>query len=414
MKKRFLLIASLLLPAAAAFGAGYQLNLQGLRQLAMGGGGVATPWDAATIFYNPGGMSYLDGIQAYGSVQFVIPRTSFLQSASSGGGDQQRTQPQTFTTFNAYVGGTVGKSKRLGLGVGAYTPFGSGTKWEDDFSGRYVSQEIYLQTIFIQPTVSYKICDMLSIGAGFVYGFGNVRVRSAIPVQSADMPFGEAELTGAAQGMGFNAGASVKATDKLSFGISFRSKINMKVKTGTATFTVPQALSDTGHFGNTSFKSSLPLPAVLTVGAAWKPLKKLTVQLDFNLTFWNAFDTLEFDYGHTNATLQDTKAPRNYHRRLTTRLGACYQATDALGIMIGGAYDPTPVRDDYVSPDLPDANRIVLTCGLSLKLVKHLSVLAAVEYVHSEKRDGNYAPANFSGTYQTIAVTPGIGLTYNF
>ena len=82
--------------------------------------------------------------------------------------------------------------------------------------------------------------------------------------------------------------------------------------------------------------------------------------------------------------------------------------------MLGAAYDPTPVRDGYVSPDLPDANRIVLTGGLSCKLTKGLSLLAAVEYVSSEKRQASFDAEAFSGTFQTKAVTPGIGLTYDF
>ena len=127
MRKHTLLTAALLLPAAMAFSAGYQLNLQGLRQLAMGGGGTAMPWDASTIFYNPGGLARLDGFQVYGSVQFIIPRVEYLNNTT---GRTERTVNQTFTPFNAYAGGTIKGVKGLGFGVGVYTPFGSGTKWD--------------------------------------------------------------------------------------------------------------------------------------------------------------------------------------------------------------------------------------------------------------------------------------------
>jgi long-chain fatty acid transport protein len=82
--------------------------------------------------------------------------------------------------------------------------------------------------------------------------------------------------------------------------------------------------------------------------------------------------------------------------------------------MLGGAYDASPVRDGYVSPELPDANRWVITGGLTYKPISKLTIMAAVEYVTSEKRDAMFLPANFSGKYQTKAITPGIGVSYDF
>jgi long-chain fatty acid transport protein len=408
MKKHSLITAALLLPATLAMSAGYQLNLQGLRQLAMGGGGAATPWDASAIFYNPGALSNISGLQAYGSALFIMPKVQYAESQN--GGLTARSANQTFTPFNLYVGGPIKKGSRLGLGIGVYTPFGSGLKWDDNWTGRYIIQEIELQSIFVQPTISYRINDRLSVGAGFVYAFGSVKLNRAIPAQDASGNDGQAKLKGNANGLGFNAGVHLKANDKLSFGLTYRSRVNMKVKDGDANFTVPTALAS--RFPNTSFTAELPLPEVFSLGVAYKPLDKLTLQLDFNLTGWKAYKELAFDY--SAEVIPDTRAARNYHNRLATRLGGHYQATKMLAIMLGGAYDPSPVVDDYVSPDLPDANRIVLTGGLTVKPTKKLTILAVIEYVNSQKRNSNYVEANFSGRYQTKAITPGIGLSYDF
>lgn len=410
MKKHALLTTTLLLPAAMALGAGYQLNLQGLRQLAMGGGGTAVPWDASTIFYNPGGLSRLRTMQAYGSVQFIVPRVKYIQTPT--GGTAAQSVPQTFPTFNVYLGGPVREGGRLGLGVGVYTPFGSGLKWEDGWSGRYISRNISLQTIFIQPTLSYRINDGLSIGAGFVYAFGGVQLERAIPLTNAAGEDAKAELEGKATGMGYNIGASFKASDRLHFGLNYRSRVDMEVKEGDATFTVPSSVA--ASFPSTTFTSSLPLPSTFSLGVGYKPLERMTVQLDINYVGWEVYETLSFDYKENTPALPDTRAARNYRNRLAIRVGSHYQATDGLEIMLGGAVDPTPVRDNFVSPDLPDANRLVLTTGFAAKLAPRLTLLAAVEYVTSQKRLSNYAEANFSGRYQTKAITPGIGLTYNF
>lgn len=406
--RKHLLTAGLLLPATMAMSAGYQLNLQGLRQLAMGAGGCATPWDASAIFYNPGALSNISSFQVYGSAQFIMPKVQYAENQP--GGSTVRSVDQTFTPFNFYVGGPLKKGGRLGVGLGVYTPFGSGLKWDDNWTGRNIIQEIELRSFFIQPTVSYRVSDMVSIGGGFVYALGNVTLRRGIPVQDTAGVEGNAKLKGNANGLGFNFGIHLRANDKLSFGLTYRSRVNMKVKDGDATFSVPNSLRT--RFPSTTFSAELPLPEVLSLGVAYKPLDKLTLQLDFNLTGWKAYKELSFDY--TDTVIADTKAARNYHNRLATRIGAHYQATNALALMIGGAYDPSPVTDNYVSPDLPDANRVVLTGGFTVKPTRHLTIMAAVEYVSSEKRNANYAEANFSGRYQTKAITPGIGITYDF
>lgn len=82
--------------------------------------------------------------------------------------------------------------------------------------------------------------------------------------------------------------------------------------------------------------------------------------------------------------------------------------------MAGAAYDPTPVADGYVSPDLPDADRILLTCGVAVKPIHKITLLAAMESTNGLKRNGMYNYGNFGGTYQTNALTIGLGAYYNF
>ncbi len=69
--------------------------------------------------------------------------------------------------------------------------------------------------------------------------------------------------------------------------------------------------------------------------------------------------------------------------------------------MAGAAYDPSPVTNGFVSPDLPDADRIVLTCGLAIKPIPRITILAAFEGTNALTRNGSYDYANFSGTYKT-------------
>src|ERR1700756_254207 len=109
--KKHLLAASLLLSAATSFGAGYMLNLQGLRELAMGGTGAAWPWDVSTIYYNPGGLARLKGIQVYASALAIMPAMAYGNNM----GGSTTTHPQTFVPFNFYIGGPIQENSRFAL-----------------------------------------------------------------------------------------------------------------------------------------------------------------------------------------------------------------------------------------------------------------------------------------------------------
>lgn len=413
--KKYLLGSLLLASSVTSFGAGYQLNLQGLRQLAMGGSGAAWPWDASTIFYNPGGLARLKNIQAYASVLDIMPSTAYGNAMTQ---TSTRAVPQTFTPFSIYIGGPLQQDSKWALGLGIYTPFGSGVKWDDNWLGKYIIQSIELKCFFFQPTVAYRVSDWLSVGGGFIYSAGSLDLRQALPVHSYNGPSdpsrdeGEAHLYSSASGEGFNLGVQIRANERLQFGLTYRSQVNMNVSGGSATFKVPTSLRDS--FPNTTFDSQLPLPQVATIGVGYRPVENLTLQFDLNYTGWSAYKYLNINFTQNTSSLQNMHAPRKYKDVFTPRLGGCYKISRVVSVMGGFAYDPTPVTDGNVSPDLPDANRVVVTCGVSVKPIPRFTILAAFEGVTSVKRTGSYDYAGFSGTYKTEAATPGIGIYYNF
>lgn len=402
-------MGSLLLSTAMAYGAAFQLNLQGVRQLAQGGTGTAVPWDASTIFYNPGGLSALKHVNAYGSVQFLSANTRYAETPT--GSYTADSKAKTYTPFNFYVGGPVRYKSKLSIGLGVYTPFGTGIKWDDNWRGRYVIQDIQLQSIFFQPTASYRFNDVISVGAGFVIATGNVKIQKAIPLQSNGQD-GMAELKGNAMGYGYNIGVHLRATDNIQFGISYRSGVKMKVKRGYANFTVPSSLSSS--FPYTAFKSDISLPQVISAGVGIKVTERLGIQADANFVGWSSYDSLIFDYETNTASLTDTRSPRRYQNTLIVRLGANYLIGQKWTVMLGAAYDPSPVKDGFLSPDLPDNDHVMATGGLVFKPNKRLAIMGVLEYVFTPTREGTLNEAQFSGRYQTKIVNPGIGLNYEF
>ena len=223
---------------------------------------------------------------------------------------------------------------------------------------------------------------------------------------------GSAELKGNATGVGYNLGIHLGLLNGYSLVSTTVRDVKMKVKRGFATFTTPTSLSS--QFPYTAFTSSIKLPRVISVGWALKPTTKLSIQADANFVGWSSYDSLKFDYEMNTASLMDTRTPRRYKNTVALRLGGSYMITDKWTVMLGAAYDPSPVRDGFVSPDLPDADHIMATGGLTFKPFKRLTILGVFEYVFTQKRSGTSDADNFAGEYQTKIVNPGLGLTYDF
>lgn len=405
--KKFLSAVCLFSTAMFAQAGGFQVNTQGQKALGMGGAFSAYNKDASAAYYNPGALAMLDSGRyiSIGST-LVMPKTSFLSANTS---KIYEMESQAFTPSYLYAAIPVSKNFTAGLSVNS--PYGLGTKWEDNWEGRSVSQEVNLKTFYIQPTLSYQITDNFSVGGGLVYAYGDVLVRRQIGEINSN-----AKLTGNASGFGFNAGIFGKIQDELSFGITYRSNVKFNLDKGKATFSnVPASL--TNQFPEQSFKSTLKLPSTLSVGFTNRINQKVLIAFEFNLTGWSSYDSLNFDF--ENAATPDSRAGRKYEDAMAFRVGSEYAHSDKLALRAGLFYDETPVRDEYISPELPDGSRIGLTTGLSYKISERFELDAA--YLFEKVADRNAVTdinktevSNVAGKYRTLVNGVGLGLNYKF
>lgn len=408
MKKLLVLFFVLLLFSRGTFSQGFQVNFQGQKQQSMGGAGTALPLDGASLFFNPGSSSFLKENSVNIALTPTFANTLFTDANTN---KSARTNSPLGTPFSIYGAYRKDASSKFFFGLAVYTPFGSTIQWEDNWSGRFALTKLQLKAIFIQPTISFKISDKVGFGAGLVYSTGNVNLQKDIPVQDTNGVYGNVELEGKAAGFGYNAGLYFQATEKLAFGLTYRSQVNMNVSDGKATFKVPSSLET--NFPNTSFSSSLPLPQVLTLGIAYKVNEKLAIALDINHVGWKAYDTLAFDYELNTSSLEDTKSARNYKNIFAFRGGIQYSVSNELVVRIGLAYGMSPVKDGYVTPETPDANRINYTAGIAYRIGEHFEVDASIFFTHVKREDTNLE-TNLSGTYTTNVIAPGLALIYNF
>jgi long-chain fatty acid transport protein len=385
---------------------GFQVSLQGQKQQAMAGAGTANIQDGAALYYNPGGVSFLKQNSVSGGATPVISHAQFVDGSSSSVSETKSPVSYPFTTYMV-----LGKKdSRLKYGLAVYTPFGSAIKWQDGWTGRFIATRLQLVSVYFQPTVSYKISDQLGIGGGFVYGTGKVNIQRDMPVTDEEGKYGKAELNGNGDGFGFNAGIYYKPVNNLSFGLTYHSQLDMKLKKGTATFTVPASLAASFPSGN--FSSVVSLPKVITLGAAYT-VKKLTLAFDASLVGWNSYDTLAFDYEKNTPELEDTKSARNYKNTSSYRLGAQYELTGKLDVRAGIKYLISPVKNGFVTPEVPDATHVNYSFGMGYKFSPRFTVDASFTFQSMKRTDTNLEN-QLSGTYQTYIYMPGVSFNYNF
>ncbi|HEY4326665.1 MAG TPA: outer membrane protein transport protein [Mucilaginibacter sp.] len=406
---RKLLLVVLALTPVLAVAQGFQVNTEGQKQIGMGHTGTGILQDGASVFFNPGAVVMLPQNYVQAGISPLFFKSDFNPSGTVV---QDHTANKIATPF-AFYAAWGPKSNWWKIGMAVYTPFGGLTDWGNNWQGKYVLESLDLKAIYFQPTLSIKLADFISIGGGFVYNRGSVDLTRAIPLANSSGQDGQAELTGSGKGYGWNAGVYIKTESGVTIGITHRSQVTTNIDGGNAVFTVPGSLQSNFPPPN-QFSSAIPLPATNSIGFGFYPTSKWIVALDANIVSWSVYKVLEFDYSQNTPVLQDTHSQRNYRDAGSVRGGAQYLATDKLALRFGGGYASSAVVDGYVTPEVPDANRVFFTGGLGYKLADRLDLDLSFEYEHLMSRTQTNFESQLSGTFETNVYIPGVSLSYHW
>lgn len=420
-------VKSLLLTGGALFAAssgalasGFQVGLTGTKNVGMGGTGTGLYLDQASQFFNPGAFAFAPtGFQLGGNI--AIPRLSF-QPAGTNGAERTLQNTNVFP-FSGFIGFGP-KEGKWRVGVGVYTPFGSELHYQQGWEGRYSLTDINLRSVTAQGTVAYAITPQFSIGAGVTtLVLGDVDLQRDIPVQGqANTAPLHAQLTGKADHkVGYNLGMMFKPSDKLSVGISYRSAVNAHVGDGDVTLTNLPA-SAAGSFTATKFDVTLPLPDVYSFGVGVRPSDKLLLAFDANLVGWSRYQSLDFRY--TNGVLggsATSSSKRQYQDALAFRLGGQYKISENFTLRAGTFYDFACVRDGFLTPETPDADRVGVTGGFTYTFAQRFGIDASFLFedlmLRSQSQDdliSNGTTDRVAGAYKTTVSVPGVGLFVKF
>lgn len=384
---------------------GFQLNEHGARAMANGGAWAARAYDGSAIFFNPAGLAYQRGMHVYAGTTLIAPSASFY--GPSPGTAKSEMVDQIFTPINVY--GTYEIAEGLVAGLGIYNPYGLGSEWPVNWVGTLITEKVDLMTLFISPTVAYKISDEIAVGVGVNIVYGNAKLSRQVDVLGVRSKLG---IDASGIGYGFNVGAMIKPMSDLSIGLSYRAPVKVS-PTGTATFS-PGSIVVGGSTVRTlpagDVETELELPATAFVGVAYKLMDNLEIEADYQYVGWSSYKELAFTFKADNST---SVSPKNYEDTYIIRAGAEYTMGD-LQLRLGYLYDNNPVLDKYTEPLLPDADRNGFNVGFGYKIDESLTVDVSYLYLKFDKRTVSGTEVGFDGTYLSTANLFGINFGYAF
>ena len=299
-----------------AHGAGFALLQQGTAAMAQGNAFVADASDASAIFYNPAGLNQLKRAQVYAGVFLNYPSREF-----SGGGEDSQTNHRLYKSLTTYI--AIPVHDRVALGVGFFSPFGLGSAWPPTWGGRYLTTYSSLQTYTLNPAISVKVLDNLSVAGGVDFLWSRVKLKRKTPVtfRGVTFPDGETNLNGDGDGTGYNFGVLYEPVSGVKLGAAYRSKISV-THHGDLTTTLPTPFPPSNIKGS----AGITLPPSLTAGIAYSRLKPFTFEFDATWTGWSSYHTLKTNLYQpipVNGIMTSTVTiPKNWH--------------DALGLPVRG------------------------------------------------------------------------------
>lgn len=396
---KYTAISLALAASAHAQAAGFGLIEQGASMGNGLAGGAAVAEDASTVYFNPAGMSYLESDQLVLGLHLAKPSANFTndgstRSAATGGlatpgGNGGDGGGWAFLP-NFYYVKAISPTVKLGIGVNPL--FGMKTEYDKNWVGRYHAIKSDLRTININPSISFKANERISLGFGISAMKTEAELTKAVdfgtllrgPFQQRD---GLATVKGDDLAWGWNAGAMFQLTNATRLGVAYRSAIHQKLE-GTASFeNVPVPLTALPDFKKGDVTAKLVTPENVSLAVLHHVNSQWDVMADVVWTRWSRFENLTV-VRDTGATVTDS--PENWRNAIRVAIGASYQHNDAIKLRAGVAFDESPIPSRALrTPRIPDSDRIWLTLGMSYKVLPASTVDIAYTYIDFKKGKQN-------------------------
>jgi len=444
-------LALLVLAAVPGHGAGFALFEHSARGLGSAfAGEAAIAEDASTTWYNPAGLTLLEGTQFVSSGFAIITAAQFHNEGShlnpavigtgplrGGDGNDAGAHGLIPTFFLSHQ-----LTSRVSLGFGVSTPFGLSTTYEPTWVGRYHAISSNLETVNVNPSIAVKLTDWLSVGGGADIEYAKARLTNALDMGSICQVFGAqmgippgaciaflklrpqsadgfVKVSGDDWNAGYNLGFLFRPAETWRIGLAYRSKIHHTLG-GQAHFDVPPAArplinASHGALVSTGAHASADFPERVSLSAFDQLTRQWALLADITWTHWSRFDELVFKFD--NPKQPDIVQPEGWRDSFRYSVGGRWTPFRRWVFRLGTAYDEGTVPNAMLrTPRIPESDRVWLAAGAGYQLFDRVQV--HLGYAHLfilEKSIENPDPVTghiLRGRYTAEADIVGVQFTY--
>ncbi len=439
---------------STALAAGFQLTEQsslGAGRAYAGAGIVGD--DLSAVHYNPAGMTLLEGTRFQAGGVWIGINADF--NSDSGMADENgRLKGQMIPA--GYVTHQV--NDKVWLGFAMTVPFGMGTEYSRDweYGNRGTSSKIY--TFDMNPNIAYKVSDYISFGAGVSVQYAKAKLGMNMG-SVLGQEIGHAKLEADSWDWGFNLGVMISPTDRLRFGLAYRSAIEHNADGHTKLSNSQLLDSMMGGIGMDSMtvgsSASLKTPDTVMLTGTWEATEKLRLSGLIRWANWSNFDTLNIDNDisagmmnimqakateivtgiyqsqgaaaaqvakdaltKTQANLKRTSIENDWQDTWLFSVGADYKINSAFTVRGGIAYETSPIdRQETRMAVIPDTDRLWLSLGASWYATKDLQFDVGATYLMGVGDSDLYDDVNGKkvGEYDSLdAYLLGVQMQYRF
>ena len=384
------LAAILMLASGTAAAGGYQLMEQNASGLGLAyAGAAAAAEDASTVFFNPAGMTRLQGRQVVVVGHLIVPSARFSNTGSTAAAGGFTTGPNGGDAGdpvfipNFYL--TWPLAPQWTAGIGVNVPFGLTTDYDANWVGRFHALRSSLKTLNINPSVAYKVNDAVSLGGGINWQRADAELTKAVNYSFIAAGTGVGGVAAGTEGTnriighddawGYNLGLMLEPTERTRIGVSYRSALRYTLQGTVGYANRPAALdasfgTNTAAFnqsGDSPVTAALKVPASASLAVKHSLNAQWDVLADLTWTQWTAFQSLVVVRSNGFAL---ENAPQNWRNTWRAGLGAQYRTGGAWTFRGGVAYDQSPVPEAYRTPRIPDQDRIWVAFGGQYRVSK--------------------------------------------